>query len=97
MCMSSMLWARASRAYMSCRMDDLRSIGLGDEPFYEELSLLLEAREIIPMIQEPEPAGTRRALSTTFGPGKTTRCSSSGSVPAPWFAPGRLDRSSKVA
>jgi tRNA(Arg) A34 adenosine deaminase TadA len=52
MCMSSMLWARLDRAYYVLSMEDSRSIGLGDEPFYEELARPLEQRKIIPMIQE---------------------------------------------
>ena len=39
-----------------------RSIGLGDEPFYAELSRPLETRQIIPMIQEPELADEARAV-----------------------------------
>jgi guanine deaminase len=62
MCMSSMLWARVSRAYYVLSMDDSRSIGLGDEPFYAELSRPLETRQIIPMIQEPELAEEARAV-----------------------------------
>jgi guanine deaminase len=62
MCMSSMLWARVSRAYYVLSMDDSRAIGLGDEPFYAELSRPLEQRQIIPMIQEPELAGEARAV-----------------------------------
>jgi len=54
MCMSSMLWARIDRAYYVLSMDDSRAIGLGDEPFYEELARPLDQRQIIPMIQEPE-------------------------------------------
>jgi len=54
MCMSSMLWARVDRAYYVLSMDDSRAIGLGDEPFYEELARPLDQRRIIPMIQEPE-------------------------------------------
>ena len=54
MCMSSMLWARVDRAYYVLSMDDSRAIGLGDEPFYEELARPLDQRQIIPMIQEPE-------------------------------------------
>src|SRR6185437_5900814 len=54
MCMSSMLWARVDRAYYVLSMDDSRAIGLGDEPFYEELAPPLDQRQIIPMIQEPE-------------------------------------------
>jgi guanine deaminase len=62
MCMSSMLWGRVSRAYYVLSMEDSRSIGLGDEPFYAELSRPLEAREIIPMIQEPELRDEARAV-----------------------------------
>ena len=62
MCMSSMLWARVSRAYYVLSMDDSRSIGLGDEPFYAELSRPLETRQIIPIIQEPELADEARAV-----------------------------------
>ena len=47
-------------------MDDSRSIGLGDEPFYAELSRPLEAREIIPMIQEPELRDEARAVYNTW-------------------------------
>src|ERR1700719_2858352 len=54
MCMSSMLWARLDRAYYVLSMDDSRDIGLGDEPFYEELARPLNKREIIPMIQHTE-------------------------------------------
>ena len=54
MCMSSMLWARVDRVYYVLSMDDSRAIGLGDEPFYEELARPLDQRQIIPMIQEPE-------------------------------------------
>jgi tRNA(Arg) A34 adenosine deaminase TadA len=49
-----MLWARVDRAYYVLSMDDSRAIGLGDEPFYEELARPLDQRQIIPMIQEPE-------------------------------------------
>jgi len=54
MCMSSMLWARLDRVYYVLSMDDSRAIGLGDEPFYEELARPLDARRIIPMTQERE-------------------------------------------
>jgi guanine deaminase len=62
MCMSSMLWARLDRAYYVLSMEDSRSIGLGDEPFYEELSRPLERRQIIPMIQERELVDEARAV-----------------------------------
>jgi tRNA(Arg) A34 adenosine deaminase TadA len=61
MCMSSMLWARLDRAYYALSMDDSRDIGLGDEPFYEELARPLQSRKIIPMIQNRELAGEARA------------------------------------
>ena len=77
MCMSSMLWARIDRAYYVLSMDDSRSIGLGDEPFYEELSRPLEQRQIIPMIQEPELIDEARAVYV-FGQQRRTRCNSSG-------------------
>src|ERR1700684_2410944 len=54
MCMSSMLWARLDRAYYVLSMEDSRSIGLGDEPFYQELARSLDQRQIIPMVQESE-------------------------------------------
>jgi tRNA(Arg) A34 adenosine deaminase TadA len=54
MCMSSMLWARIDRTYYVLSMDDSRAIGLGDEPFYEELARPLDQRRIVPMIQEAE-------------------------------------------
>ncbi len=50
------------RAYYVLSMDDSRSIGLGDEPFYEELARPLEQRQIIPMIQEPELRQEARAI-----------------------------------
>jgi guanine deaminase len=62
MCMSSMLWARLDRAYYVLSMDDSRSIGLGDEPFYEELARPLEARRIIPMIQKTDLYQEARAV-----------------------------------
>jgi guanine deaminase len=62
MCMSSMLWARIDRAYYVLSMEDSRSIGLGDESFYEELSRPLDRRQIIPMIQERELAVEARAV-----------------------------------
>ena len=49
-----MLWARVDRAYYVLSMSDSRAIGLGDEPFYEELARPLDQRQIIPMIQQPE-------------------------------------------
>ena len=75
MCMSSMLWARVDRAYYVLSMDDSRSIGLGDEPFYEELARPLEQRQIIPMIQEPELRQEARAIYS-FGRRSRTRYSS---------------------
>ena len=54
MCMSSMLWARIDRAYYVLSMEESKAIGLGDEPFYEELARPLEQRRIIPMIQMPD-------------------------------------------
>ena len=62
MCMSSMLWARLDRAYYALSMDDSRDIGLGDEPFYEELARPLNSRQIIPMVQNRELAGEARAV-----------------------------------
>jgi guanine deaminase len=62
MCMSSMLWARLDRAYYVLSMEDSRAIGLGDEPFYEELARSLDERQIIPMIQERELDGEARAV-----------------------------------
>ena len=62
MCMSSMLWARVDRVYYVLSMDDSRAIGLGDEPFYEELARPLDQRQIIPMIQEPELRDEARAV-----------------------------------
>jgi tRNA(Arg) A34 adenosine deaminase TadA len=62
MCMSSMLWARLDRAYYVLSMDDSRDIGLGDEPFYEELARPLDGRRIIPMVQNRELAGDARAV-----------------------------------
>lgn len=54
MCMSSMLWARIDRAYYVLSMEQSKAIGLGDEPFYDELARPLDRRQIIPMIQMPE-------------------------------------------
>ena len=62
MCMSSMLWGRVDRAYYALAMDNFRSIGLGDDHFYEELSRPLEQRQIIPMIHEPELTAEARAV-----------------------------------
>ncbi|MGA2997681.1 nucleoside deaminase [Bradyrhizobium sp.] len=62
MCMSSMLWARLDRAYYALSMDDSRDIGLGDEPFYEELARPLDSRKIIPMVQNRELAGEALAV-----------------------------------
>ena len=62
MCMSSMLWARIERAYYVLSMDESKAIGLGDEPFYEELARPLEQRRIIPMIQMPEVKREARAV-----------------------------------
>ena len=54
MCMSSMLWARIDRAYYVLSMEESSAIGLGDEPFYEELARPLDQRRIIPMISIPD-------------------------------------------
>jgi tRNA(Arg) A34 adenosine deaminase TadA len=54
MCMSSMLWARIDRAYYVLSMEQSKAIGLGDEPFYDELARPLDRRQIIPMIQMPK-------------------------------------------
>jgi guanine deaminase len=62
MCASSMLWARIDRAYYVLSMEDSRAIGLGDEPFYEELARPLDQRQIIPMIQQPELRQQARAV-----------------------------------
>jgi guanine deaminase len=62
MCMSSMLWARLDRAYYALSMDDSSEIGLGDEPFYQELARPLDSRKIIPMVQNRELAGEARAI-----------------------------------
>ena len=57
-----MLWARVDRAYYVLSMDDSRAIGLGDEPFYEELARPLDQRQIVPMIQEAELREQARAV-----------------------------------
>jgi hypothetical protein len=57
-----MLWARVDRAFYVLSMDDSRAIGLGDEPFYEELGRPLDRRQIIPMIQESELREEARAV-----------------------------------
>src|SRR6201996_7606965 len=62
MCMSSMLWARIDRAYYVLSMEESRAIGLGDEPFYEELGRPLGQRRIIPMVQEPQLRDQARAI-----------------------------------
>jgi guanine deaminase len=62
MCMSSMLWGRLDRAYYVLSMDESRSIGLGDEAFYEELARPLDGRRIIPMIQQRELHSEARTL-----------------------------------
>jgi len=62
MCMSSMLWGRISRVYYALSMDDSRSIGLGDDHFYQELSRPLDQRHIIPIMHEPELADEARAV-----------------------------------
>src|ERR1700729_300946 len=62
MCMSSMLWARLDRAYYALSMDDSSDIGLGDEPFYQELARPLDSRKIIPMVQNRELASQARAI-----------------------------------
>ena len=67
MCMSSMLWARIGRVYYVLSMEESRSIGLGDEPFYEELARPLDKRKIIPMIQEPELRHEARAVYELWG------------------------------
>ena len=54
MCMSSLLWARIDRAYYVLSMEESSAIGLGDEPFYEELARPLDQRRIIPMISMPD-------------------------------------------
>ena len=51
-----------SRSITSCRWPIPRAIGLGDEPFYEELARPLDQRQIIPMIQEPELREQARAV-----------------------------------
>jgi tRNA(Arg) A34 adenosine deaminase TadA len=62
MCMSSMLWARLDRVYYTLSMEDSRDIGLGDEPFYEELARPLDNRQIIPMVQNRELADDARTV-----------------------------------
>ena len=62
MCMSSMLWAKLDRAYYTLDIADSRAIGLGDEPFYEELARPLERRSIVPMVRLPEFADAARAV-----------------------------------
>ena len=62
MCMSSMLWARLDRAYYALSMDDSSDIGLGDEPFYQELARPLGSRKIIPMVQNKDLAKEARAV-----------------------------------
>jgi guanine deaminase len=62
MCMSSMLWAKIDRVYYVLSMDESRAIGLGDDPFYEELARPLEQRRIIPMIQESALNSEARAV-----------------------------------
>jgi tRNA(Arg) A34 adenosine deaminase TadA len=57
-----MLWARIDRAYYVLSMADSRAIGLGDEPFYEELARPLDQRQIVPMVQEPELREQARAV-----------------------------------
>ena len=62
MCMSSMMWARIDRAYYVLSMEDSRAIGLGDEPFYEELARPLDQRRLIPMIRLPGLEAEARAV-----------------------------------
>ena len=62
MCMSSMLWARIDRVFYVLSMEESASIGLGDQPFYDELSRPLDRRQIIPMVQERELAAEARAV-----------------------------------
>jgi guanine deaminase len=56
MCMSSMLWARIDCSYYALGMDASAAIGLGDEPFYQELARPLNDRRIIPMILQSDLA-----------------------------------------
>src|SRR5216683_1805044 len=72
MCASSMLWARIARSYYILSMADSKAIGLGDEPFYDELARPLGERRIIPMIKLPT-LRLRRAPSTNCGPIRKTR------------------------
>jgi tRNA(Arg) A34 adenosine deaminase TadA len=62
MCMSSMLWARVKRAYYILGMADSAAIGLGDTAFYDELSLPLESRRIVPLEQRPLLSDAARAV-----------------------------------
>jgi len=62
MCMSSMLWARIDRAYYVLSMDDSRAIGLGDEPFYQEIARPLDHRQIITIVQQRELFDEARAV-----------------------------------
>jgi guanine deaminase len=62
MCMSSMLWARVDKVYYVLSMDESRTIGLGDEPFYEELARPLDQRRIIPMVKTPELAAEAQEI-----------------------------------
>lgn len=62
MCMSSMLWARIDRAYYVLGMEASGAIGLGDEPFYEELARPLDRRQFVPMIRLPGLEREARAV-----------------------------------
>lgn len=62
MCMSSMLWARIDRAYYVLGMEESKSIGLGDDPFYAELARPLDQRHIVPMTRLPDLEAEARAV-----------------------------------
>jgi guanine deaminase len=54
MCMSAMLWARIRKLYYILGMEESAAIGLGDDPFYEELARPLGERQIVPAARLPE-------------------------------------------
>jgi guanine deaminase len=53
MCMSSVLWAHLDQVYYLLGMEASDTIGLGDMPFYDELSRPLAERVITPVTMLP--------------------------------------------
>ena len=62
MCASAMLRALVRRSHYILPLADSTAIGLGDSDYYDELARPLDARQIVPMLRQPELSEEARAV-----------------------------------